>query len=299
MKGFIVTCSSITWGSFRRENPDEWPETRILEEIAQAGYGAATAGPRGDRTPEETVELYARYGLKPAPGYLAGGYWKEEERAGILENAKRLAEFSRGLGLTEIFAGPSGSDYVTSRGQQRWELAAHVEPEDSMTDDEFKRMAECLNEVGRATLEQGVRVCFHNHVGQVVETREEIDRLFSLIDPELVFQGPDIGHLEWTGADPVQFCRDYADSIKCLHVKDIDPAVCEQGRREKWNYKAFSDHGIFAELGEGCVDFPAIFRVLADAGYDGWMIVETDRTQKPTALESATISREYLKSIGL
>ncbi len=46
------------------------------------------------------------------------------------------------------------------------------------------------------------------------------------------------------------------------------------------------------------VDFPAIFRILEGTDYEGWVIVETDVTQKPSALESATISRAYLKTIG-
>jgi len=117
-------------------------------------------------------------------------------------------------------------------------------------------------------------------VGSVIETREEIDRLFAMVDRSVVFQGPDIGHLLWAGVDPVAFCRDYAADIKSVHIK-------------------FSEAGIFAELGEGCVDFPALFSVLEDAGYEGWIIVETDRTMKPTAFESAKISRMYLESLGL
>ena len=47
------------------------------------------------------------------------------------------------------------------------------------------------------------------------------------------------------------------------------------------------------------VDFPAMFDILSKAGFDGWVIVETDVTTKSSALESATISRKYLQSIGL
>ena len=32
--------------------------------------------------------------------------------------------------------------------------------------------------------------------------------------------------------------------------------------------------------------------------FDGWLIVETDVTQQPTAYESARISREYLNTLG-
>jgi inosose dehydratase len=75
--------------------------------------------------------------------------------------------------------------------------------------------------------------------------------------------------------------------------------VRDRGRAQEWDYSAFTDNGIFAELGEGSVDFPAIFAILRDAGFAGWVIAETDVTQKSTALESATISRTYLRSLGM
>ncbi len=82
-------------------------------------------------------------------------------------------------------------------------------------------------------------------------------------------------------------------------VKDIDPAVRAEGVAKGWDYQTLSDHGIFVELGEGLVDYPAVFRVLAGAGFRGWVVVETDVTRKPSALESARISRDYLRSIGV
>ena len=42
----------------------------------------------------------------------------------------------------------------------------------------------------------------------------------------------------------------------------------------------------------------SIFDILKTVGYVGWIIVETDRTMKPTAFESAKISRGYLASLG-
>ena len=67
----------------------------------------------------------------------------------------------------------------------------------------------------------------------------------------------------------------------------------------QWDYRTFSDKGIWTELGQGCVDFPAVFQILENAGFSGWIIVETDVTQLPTALESAIISRAYLRRLGV
>lgn len=194
-------------------------------------------------------------------------------------------------------AGGFGS-YKTARGQTRNDIAGHVKPEDAMSDAEFAQFARTLNKVGEITLKEGVKSCFHNHVGSTIETREEIDRLFSLVDRGLVFQGPDIGHLAWAGVDAVQFCKDYAADIKTMHIKDITPKVLKEGVSRGWNYATFSRNGIFVEIGEGLVDFPAILGALDQVGFDGWVIVETDVTQKATPLESATISRNYLKGIG-
>jgi inosose dehydratase len=290
MAKFMIACSGITWG---RGTPLE----QMLAEIAQAGYEGAPAWPR--LSPKETIELYARYGLTPGSGYLGADFWDPEEEGAILERAQHQAQFSHDIGCTELYVAAGGfGGYVTARGKTRNQIAGQVRPEDAMTDAEFEQFAKTLNKVGQITMEHGVLSCFHNHVGSTIETRDEIDRLFGMVDRELIFQGPDIGHLAWAGADVVQFCRDYAKDIKTVHLKDIDPDVLKEGVENEWEYGTFSAHGIFAELGEGFVDFPAMFEVLREAEYEGWIVVETDVTQKPTALESATISRNYLRSIG-
>ncbi len=300
MNDILIGCGQITWIRFT-VNGAEWldPEEQVLAQIAQAGYDGAPAGPERGRTAQELLDLYGRYGLRPAPGYLGTAFWNRERREEILGRVRQHAEFAQAVGCTELYVAPGGFDYVTGSGKTRRQTAGHVRPEDSLTDDEFQTFAEVLNDAGKIALEYGVRICFHNHVGTVIETREEVDRLLSLTDPNLVFLGPDTGHLAWAGADPVAFCRDYASRIKTVHIKDISAEVRDRGRAAEWDYGTFSDNGVFVELGEGCVDFPAIFDILQGAGFSGWLIVETDVTQKPTPLESITISRNYLRSLGL
>lgn len=285
MKGVLVSCAQMTWQGA--------PEEQMLRETAAAGYDGSFAVYRGGtRSPEEILETYARHGLKPSPGYLSAQYWDKEQLPTILEQAAYLAGLMRALGLTEIFVG-------SGRTPERDAIAARVQPENRFGEEGVRQVAAALNRVGEVTLKDGVRACLHSHVGSYFETREEIDRLVALVDPALVFHGPDTGHLAWAGADPVEYFRDYADRIKVVHLKDIDPAVREEGIRAGWDYQTFSDRGIFAEVGEGMVDFPAVLAELATADYKGWLIVETDVTTKPTAAESARISRENLKKLGV
>lgn len=299
MAAIAVGCGQITWNQFRRQDEGAWPEERVLAQIAAAGYEGAPAGAREGRSAEATIALYARHGLRPAPGYLGAPFWQEEQRAEILERARRQSAFMREVGCDALYVAAGGFDYVTRSGRTRRQVAGHVGAEDALTDDEYRRFAETLSRVGEITLAHGVRSCFHNHVGTVIETRAELERLLALVDRETIFLGPDTGHLAWAGDDVVAFCRDYADRIATLHLKDIDAAVAARGREQGWDYGTFVRHGVFTELGEGFIDFPAIFAILREAGFAGWAIAETDVTQKLTALESVTISRQYLRSIGV
>ena len=170
-------------------------------------------------------------------------------------------------------------------------------------------LAEALDARSRKTGEKPseiIRAALREHLGLVgrrgVKPADRVRRLIGSLesgDADLVFLGPDTGHLAWGGVDVVDFCRRYAARIKTVHVKDVDAAVLQRGVAEGWDYDTFTQKGLFAELGEGCIGFPAVFDALRAAGFAGWVIAETDVTQKPTALESVTISREYLRGLGL
>jgi inosose dehydratase len=292
MNHLWIGCGQLTW--------QKMDEAQVLAEIAAAGYDGAPASPSGDRAFDDILAAFAQAGLKPAPGYLGANFERKDEQEAILARAHRYAQFAQQAGCTELYVAGGGFDqYVTARGFTRNQVAGHVQPADAMPTEEFRQFAETLTAVGETTLQYGVRSCFHNHVGSVVETRDEIDRLWSLVDHSVVFMGPDTGHLAWGGVDVVSFCRDYAAAIKTMHIKDIDPQVLAEGREKNWDYRTFSAHGIFTELGQGFVDFPGVFRILERVGFSGWLIVETDVTQQPTALLSAQLSRAYLRSLGI
>lgn len=284
--GISIACGQITW---RR---GEFSQPEILAQIAEAGYDGAPAGVRTIDQVEEIKSLFAAAGLRPAPGYLGAPFWDPGETDAIVAQAGDMAAAAQALGLTELYV-------AANLTPERRAVSGKVRPEDALDDTGYAVMAETLNRVGEATLRHGVRASFHNHVGSFIETRREIDELFSRVDRSLVFHGPDIGHLAWAGDDVLAYVRDYLGDITTIHVKDIDPAVLAEGVAKSWDYAAFSDHGIFTELGRGMVDFPALLDLLRQGDFQGWIVVETDVTQLPTALESATISRDYLRSLGM
>ncbi|MGI8486898.1 MAG: sugar phosphate isomerase/epimerase family protein [Thermomicrobiales bacterium] len=283
MTNALIGCGQLTW------NPEGKTPQQVLQEIAKAGYDGAPA-PAAD--PKATAELFSAAGLKPAPGYLGAKFWELEATDDIVAQARDIARSHRQLGLTELYV-------AANLIPERRTVSGHVSATDALSDEGYATFVATLNAVGHATREFGVATCFHNHVGSYIETRAELDHLFSLVDRDVVFLGIDLGHLAWAGDDVVSCVRDYRAEIKTFHIKDINPDVLAEGVAKKWDYATFSEHGIFTELGTGFVDLKAAVDELGGANFPGWIIVETDVTQLPTALESAEVSRAYLRGIGL
>ncbi len=287
-----IGCGDITWRGLGES------EDQVLADIAAAGYAGAP-WPRDKSDAAAIKELFSRHGLKPAPGYLGGDFWDRERREEHLAQARRYAEISRELGLTELYVADGGFDRERPGHRTRRQAAGNVTEADALSEEEFEQFAEGVSAVARATLDYGVRSCFHNHVGTFVETRAEVERLLALADPEALFLGPDTGHLAWAGDEPVAFFRDHRDRIPTAHIKDIGRQALEEGRWLDWDYRTYSDNGIFTELGEGVVDWDSFFQVVRESGFGGWLIVETDVTRLASPRESAVKSRESLRRWGL
>jgi inosose dehydratase len=310
-----IACSPITWQVRRQpDGPYAGREgyEKLLDEVQQAGYAhiaggwgsfrqrAATQAPtqteREDAppAPQEVLTLLQEHGLKPAPEGTGGSNLLDASaRDAAVEQVRPAAQFTRALGLDALFIMPPGA-------RQRTETAGHY-PQghrpDSLTEEQNDATCETLNRMGEACREVGVWLALHNHAGMYWETDEEFERVIAGTDPALVGLGPDVGHMVWGGIDPLPWFRRHMDRVKSIHIKDMNAGVLRRCREEKLTYRQTSDLGVFAEIGEGCVDWPALFGFWREAGYNGAVIVETDRTTKPTAAQSATISRRYLSQV--
>jgi len=288
-------CGQITW---HHHLAPKVTEDEVLADIAGAGYaGAPFGGPK--RSAEETREIFDKHGLQPAPGYLWGDYWDLSKRDEQLATAREYARASQALGLTEIYVAAGGFNEPTRSGTTRSKVVAHSGPEDSLSEEQFAVFAETAQLVGEAMLEFGVKACYHNHGGTFIEREDEFEKLLAATDPSVLFIGADTGHLAWAGIDVVEFARRHGDRIKTMHLKDVDAAVQARGAAEGWDYATFEENAIWTEVGNGSVDFGGLFQVLDQHDFDGWLIVETDVTQLPSAAESAKVSRENLRKLGI
>lgn len=134
--------------------------------------------------------------------------------------------------------------------------------------DAFRTMCNCFNEIGTVAGEMGFRAGLHNHMGQMVQTPEEVDRAMAMTDPKLFHFSPDTAHLHLAGCDTVKTLDKYKTRLMLADYKDAK-------RLPDAKPNTFDRESIF-DLGDGEIDFPGCHRVLKSIGFDGYLIVDLD-----------------------
>ncbi|MFC6489162.1 myo-inosose-2 dehydratase [Nitratireductor sp. GCM10026969] len=125
---------------------------------------------------------------------------------------------------------------------------------------------------------QGIHLVYHHHMGTIVQTRKEIDRLMAGTGPatKLLL---DAGHAWFGGADPVDLARAYADRVGHFHAKNVRPEIRRQVEEDGLSFLEGVRRGVFTVPGdpEGALEFTPVLKVLAEHGYDGWLVIEAEQ----------------------
>jgi sugar phosphate isomerase/epimerase len=129
--------------------------------------------------------------------------------------------------------------------------------------DAFRTMCECYNQLGELAGEMGFKAGLHNHMGQMVQNEEELDRCMQATDPKLFWLSPDTAHLHLAGMDSAKILERYQNRLMLADYKDA-----------KRGTGGFIQN--IYDLGDGEVDFPACHRVLKSASLKLWLIVDLD-----------------------
>jgi inosose dehydratase len=182
-------------------------------------------------------------------------------------------------------------------------------PEDLSTAN-AKILAKNLNEIGKRTLEHGVKFAVHPHAWTMVERKSEIETILDLTDPKLVFLTLDTCHASVGGVDSAKFLREHYSRIAHLHFKDTlpvwsagkgwkgpAPSKEEEVRMAKQLGVPVGPDPIYQRLGTGGVDFPAVIAVLRERNYDGWISLDfnaADMAPGVTIEQDMAAHKKYL-----
>ena len=275
-------CHPIAWKDI--------PFTQILDDIAANDYQGTEGGGAFRSDPDAYRRELAQRKLVNATVYAGGAYYDPAQADEAVEKALASARFVKELGGNVLCVATGGNaERRTSPG-----FFPQGHRTDGLDEAGWRTLADAMKKLGAGCREIGITAAFHNHVGTFVETRDEVDTLMAMVEPELLALAPDTGHLYYGGADPVAVYQDYAARVRYMHFKDANAEAIERARREKMNQGQCMAIGGFAELGRGAIDLEACLKALEPHHYDGWIMVEQDRSLIGPA-ESARISRAWLR----
>ena len=261
---------------------------QCVSEMALAGF---TGSEIGGKYPTAPAVLKKALDLRNMQicncwfsSFLLTKPYEETEKAFIAQT-----DFLKAMGAKVIGVSEQSYSIQGMMEQPVWE-GKHV-----MNDEEWKRLADGLNRLGKIAKDKGMMLTFHHHMGTVVQTEEEIDRFMEEVDPELVYLLFDSGHLSFAGIDPERVLKKYVSRVRHVHLKDIRKEMVEKSRAERWSFLKGVREGVFTVPGDGDVDFGPIFRILEEAGYEGYVVVEAEQDPaKANPLEYAIKARKYI-----
>jgi len=285
-----------SWGVEFAGDPRNPTWQNVLKDCAAAGYKGIELGPVGFM-PEDPVELgegLAKHDLTLIGGVVFRPYHDPDAWEDVLDATHRTARALRAHGAQHLVL-------IDSISPRRAPTAGRAGEAEQMDKAEWQAYRDRIAESARiGAAEYGLTVGIHAHAGGFMDFEPELERLLEEVDESLLKICFDTGHHSYAGFDPVAFMKKHIGRISYMHFKDIDPKVKAEVIANRTGFYDACGQGIFCNLGEGDVDFPAVRQVLLDAGFGGWCTVEQDcdPTLDPDPLGDARKNREYLESIG-
>ena len=246
----------------------ETPLETCLAEAAQAGFTGIEKGNKFPADPAALQAVLGRHGLRFVSGWYGAALRFRDVAAEIEAMRPHLALLQACGCEVMVFAETSG----TVQGRRDVPVAERP----VMTEAEWPVFLDRLGRLGDWMAREGVLIAFHHHMGTVIETAAEIDRMLAGT-PDSVGLLFDTGHLAFAGEDPAAVARRWAHRVNHVHAKDVRPDVLARARRERWSFLQSVLAGVYTVPGDGSVDFVAALRPLHEAGYAGWMIVEAEQ----------------------
>lgn len=246
----------------------ETPLDTALFEGKAIGYEGFELGNKFPREPKALARVLAAHDLALVSGWYSGRLARrsvDEEIAAVGAHLHLLAENGAKVMVYGEVADSIQGSPVSLYKRPRF-----------LHDDDWARYGERLTVFARHTLQHGVRLAYHHHMGAYVQVPEDVDRLMSVAGGEvgLLF---DSGHMTFAGGDAVAMLRRHASRVCHVHCKDVRPAVLKLARNRQWSFLEAVINGAFTVPGDGAVDFRSLLDVLRAHDYRGWLVVEAEQ----------------------
>lgn len=280
-----IGINPITWtNDDMPELGGDIPLETCLAETREAGYAGTELGGKFPRNSAELAPILARHHLQPVSGWFDGRIRDRsvaEEFAAIEPHLTLL----RDLGCkVVVYADTSGREGFPPISQRP-----------KLADDDWPAYGRKVTALAERMAAFGVGMAFHHHMGTVVESDADIDRLMASTGEAagLLF---DFGHCLFAGGDPEALLARHIKRVVHVHCKDLRRDVLDQALSQDMTFLQAVLAGVFTVPGDGCIAFPPLLRRLSDTGYSSWLVVEAE--QDPRKAHPLTYARLGYRNIS-
>jgi inosose dehydratase len=282
-----IAGAPISWGVCEVPN---WgyqltPE-RVLAEMQEVGLSATELGPDGflPADPGEMAAVLERHHLTAVGGFTPV-LMHQAGHDPLPEISRVLTGYDATHAEVLVLSAVSGLDGYDTRPV--------------LDEDGWRRLLDNLDRIAQLASEHGVRAVLHPHVGTMIESGTEVQRV---LDGSSIALCLDTGHLLIGGTDPAELTRQSPDRIAHTHLKDVDSTIADKVRAGRLTYTEGVVEGMYRPLGTGDVDIAAIVNTLQGNGYTGWYTLEQDTilTEEPRGegpVHDVRISADHVRDV--
>jgi inosose dehydratase len=239
-----------------------------LSESRKAGFSGTETGVKFPMDAAFLRPLLQKHRLQLVSGWFSGELLKGSLKA---EQARMQAQID-----TFKVLGAPVLVYAETTGTVQNKIDIGLSRRPRLSEEEFKEYGRKLTELAEWMAEAGVPMTYHHHMGTVVETQREIDLLMRFTG-RAVGLLLDTGHLTFAGGSIAETTRRHGRRINHVHCKDIRRAVLKAARQKDQSFLSAILDGVFTVPGDGFIDYHEFARILADIGYEGWVVVEAEQ----------------------
>ncbi|MEX1662107.1 TIM barrel protein [Thioclava sp. 15-R06ZXC-3] len=285
-----------SWGVEFAQDPRNPSWQSVLQDCADAGYKGIELGPVGFMPEDPAIlgEALAKHDLELIGGVVFRAFHDPAQWDDVLDGTHRTCKALQAHGARHLVL-------IDSISPRRAPTAGRAAEAEQMDASEWAAYRDRIAQAARiGAQDYGLTVGIHAHAAGFMDFEPELERLLDEVDEDILKICFDTGHHSYAGYDPVAFMKRHIDRISYMHFKDIDPQVKARAVAQRTGFYDACGQGIFCNLGQGDVDFPAVRQVLLDAGFEGWCTVEQDCDPllDPDPVGDAKKNRKYLESIG-
>jgi len=277
----------IAWSN--DDMPELGGETTLeqcLDEASKAGYIGIESGGKFPKKSTELIPKLEKYNLSLCSGWYGANLRKNSVNEEKQNLQQQLKLFQDCKSPCIVFAEVSGS----IQGDPNRKLSTRPQ----MDNEEWKSFCQKISEMGKYLEDQGMPLAYHHHMGTVIETQGDTERLMESTHDSVKLT-LDTGHMLFAKGDSKKIFENFGSRLQHVHCKDIRKNVLEKSLKEDLSFRGAFLEGAFTVPGDGCIDYKPLFDILKKNNYSGWLVVEAEQDpKKANPLEYAIKGYKYL-----